>query len=853
MRKNIIRICIIAVAFPVASFAKTPGPGDSLESKILNAINVFYQAYPHEEIHLQFNKNAYAPGEDVWFKSYLLPFHDTTYNSISKIEYVELIDMNNRLVKRLVLPVINGTSEGYFKLSAFGEGVYHVRAYTAWMLNFDTAFFFNRDIPVFTHSYSVQNVSAGKNYVVKFYPEGGSLVEGLTSQVAYKAADEYGNPVSISGKIMDDKGNTRALLQTGADGLGSFNMHPEEGFSYSAVTQSQTDTTLKTFALPAIQKSGVVLHVVDKPDSAGNSKLYFHIARSKFQKELYTSIIICAHTAKYNRLLAINFDPKYAGDYNDTILVAGDPLELKNDGDNIAHITVFNREGEPLADRIVFLHSSNAISPASLSPVTINATGKNEFLLTVPGDVQGQYSVAVTKADGNGGNNDESSIFSDFYLPGIQNYIANPAGYFTDTSSATRYRLNLLMLTNKWNYFTWKAALAGRFMDVAYRPEQTLIIKGSVTTEKYGKKGTFDEKTIPLMIRDDRDSIKTFLNIPVDEQGDFTEGNLFFHDTASFYYQGSVQKSKKTVSVVFNKTETDSILSLPFYYKPYRKIIVTAAAVKPAFKQGNAEAAQPPAADSSTLKAVTVKAAAKSRIDSLDAVYTSGIFSVSRNFIRTFDLTDDVVTENDHVRNVLQFLQGRVPGLVITGDIQSTPEMYWRLTTGLLTNNRAVDPIGATILNMPVFFINERQVNSNELIAGGGKEQLAATMSQLINLKVADIAYIKVYEPGTFYGVEGGAAHGAIAIYLKQGYDEKSNINLLKKAGFSQMPAYKDNEFNAVDKQTIYWNPAVFTNPATHTATITFTNNTGAKRIKIVVEGFDKKGSLVRIEKIFEQ
>jgi len=850
MKKSIMQQCIAILLFPAIAIAKTPGPGDPIQPKILNAINLFYQAFPLEKIHLQFNKNGYAPGEDIWFKSYLLPFHDTTYTSISKIEYVELIDMNNNLIKRIVLPVENGSAIGHFRLgTTFNEGVYHVRAYTAWMLNFDSLFLFNRDIPVFSKSRSMHSLlPAGKNYVVQFYPEGGYLVTGLTSLVAYKATDENGNPVAIEGKLMDDKGNVRALLHTGADGTGSFNMHAEDGFTYSAVTNLPNGLT-KTFSLPAIKKSGVVLHVVDKPDSAGNSSLYFHIARGKFEKELYNSITICAHTDKYNQLLNINFDPKYAGDYNDTILVAADPLALKNDAQGIAHITVFNGDGEPLADRMVFLHTGKKSTPA-LQPVNISATGKNEFTLLVPGDDQGQYSVSVVNADGSAETADENNILTDFYLPGFQNQSSLSPGYFEDTSDEMFKNLNLLMLTNKWIFFDWHKMLANNFPHVNYLPEQSLFIKGTVTVDKYGKKQPYAEKSIPLMMKNDRDSIRTFLNIPVDADGNFIENNLYFHDTASFYYQSSEQKSKKVVTVTFVKTETDSVLSRPFYYRPYNRSKYIA--VKPGTAPNNFEAGVNDN-DSTALKNVTVVATAKSHLDSLDDAYTSGLFAGRKNFMRTFDLSDDPVTEDDHTTNVLQYLQGRVPGLTITGDVQNMPVMYWRLNNGLLTNNIASDPIAATILNMPIFFIDERQVNTNELFGGGAREELSATMLQLTGIKVSDVAYIKVYEPGTFYGAEGGAGHGAIAIYLKKGYKNNQNMNSLAKQGFSYIPNFTENTFNKIDNQTIYWNPDVRTNPQTHAATISFTNNTGAKKMMIVVEGIDKKGQPLRIEKIFSQ
>jgi len=70
--------------------------------------------------------------------------------------------------------------------------------------------------------------------------------------------------------------------------------------------------------------------------------------------------------------------------------------------------------------------------------------------------------------------------------------------------------------------------------------------------------------------------------------------------------------------------------------------------------------------------------------------------------------------------------------------------------------------------------------------------------------------------------------------------------------GFSFVPSFTAGE-PGNDSQAIYWNPDVRINPQTHTGVITFVNNTGAKKIKIVAEGYDKRGHLTRIEKTFDQ
>lgn len=42
-----------------------------------------------------------------------------------------------------------------------------------------------------------------KKVNLKFFPEGGNLVEGIPSRVAFEATDAYGNPIALSGTVIN--------------------------------------------------------------------------------------------------------------------------------------------------------------------------------------------------------------------------------------------------------------------------------------------------------------------------------------------------------------------------------------------------------------------------------------------------------------------------------------------------------------------------------------------------------------------------------------------------------------------------------------------------------------------------
>ncbi|WP_010602445.1 TonB-dependent receptor plug domain-containing protein [Pedobacter agri] len=68
---------------------------------------------------------------------------------MSKVLYVELINEKDSIKKQVKLPLISGITWGDFKLTdSLSEGNYRIRAYTNYMRNFGTEFFFDKTIKI---------------------------------------------------------------------------------------------------------------------------------------------------------------------------------------------------------------------------------------------------------------------------------------------------------------------------------------------------------------------------------------------------------------------------------------------------------------------------------------------------------------------------------------------------------------------------------------------------------------------------------------------------------------------------------------------------------------------------------
>ncbi|MBS1744616.1 MAG: hypothetical protein JST21_00455 [Bacteroidetes bacterium] len=95
---------------------------------------------------------------------------------------------------------------------------------------------------------------------IHFFPEGGNLVAGVINKIAFKATDQNGDPVQISGVLKDNAGNDITNISTIHDGMGYFYYKPKAGISYTA-DWSASDGVIKADPLPDVQPAGITMDV----------------------------------------------------------------------------------------------------------------------------------------------------------------------------------------------------------------------------------------------------------------------------------------------------------------------------------------------------------------------------------------------------------------------------------------------------------------------------------------------------------------------------------------------------------------------------------------------------------------
>ncbi len=116
----------------------------------LVAIEDIGKKLPVEKLYVQFDKPYYSLGDVMHFKTYLTNADFLTLSTHSGLLYVELDDDHNKFVKRIMIPIVSGTSWGDLPLDGtdIPEGNYTLRAYTNWMRNFGDDYIFKKSFYV---------------------------------------------------------------------------------------------------------------------------------------------------------------------------------------------------------------------------------------------------------------------------------------------------------------------------------------------------------------------------------------------------------------------------------------------------------------------------------------------------------------------------------------------------------------------------------------------------------------------------------------------------------------------------------------------------------------------------------
>ncbi len=768
-------------------------------------IAAYAETYSPERAYLHYDKAAYSAGETIWFKAYLM--NEIIPAQESKTLYIDWIDDKGALMLHSVSPLVNAVTNGQFEIPADYKGkMVHVRAYTKWMLNFDSSFIYNKAIPVVTKETSTGNQKNTVIPTIQFFPEGGDIIAGLPNKIAFKANNQWGRPVKVKGFIISSKNKVEDSLHTMHDGMGYFYLLPQPGITYSAKWKDEKGVE-RTAALPKIKNSGATLQVA----LTGTNRIFSVACTPDFiaaNDSVHFIGTIYQHEAF--RIARATSADAIKGTIPTTSLPSG-----------ILTITLFDKTWKPLAERITYIDNNEySFQPEmEVQRWGLNKRARNELKITIPDSLSANLSISVT--DLGIGTDSSNNIISHLMLTSeLKGQVFNPAYYFSNKSEQTSQHLDLVMLTHGWRRFKWDDIVSGKIPKPLYAKDTSyLTLSGKVMGVLPGQIGK--DASVILMVKQ-KDKEGQMLLIPITSNGSFDDPSTVLFDTAQVYYQFQKANELKGSNIQFMTERLPApSLNPSSFIKPYGLYPDTAGSYRHLLFADEANS-QTEATKIKTLENVTVKSKGKSSVQLLDERYASGLFSGGDGY--QFDLVNDPLSSSS--QNIFTYLQGKVAGLQITTNGAQT-SMNWR---------------GGS----PQLYLDQTPVDA----------------SFVQSLSVNDVAFIKVFRPPFMGGFNG--ANGAIAIYTRKGGDTKQEPGkgLASNKVFGYTPIkefYAPNyaSFTQRNEQrdirtTLYWNPGIATTPQTNKAVVIFYNNDVSTAFRVIIEGMTADGKLAHIEQIME-
>lgn len=451
--------------------AQTP---DSLTS-IGRRLEQYGQQVLTEKLYLHLDRPTYLASETLWFKAYATEGTSHKPLELSKVAYVEILNQAQQPVLQTSITLKEATGQGSFILpTSLPTGRYLVRAYTRWMKNFGPEFYFQTPITILnTLAYKAIAPVPATSYDVQFFPEGGELVQGLTSKVGFRVASAAGRGLAATGSIRDERGVVLATFSTLKFGLGSFSFTPPKAGKLYTASVRLADGTLINATLPAANARGYVLHLQE----AGPKQLRISVATKGLGDEP-TALTLLGHGGAHVAFT----QTLYTDDQRQAVFLVSKPALATG----ISHFTVFNSRRQPVCERLYFQRPAAFPLTVALAKAQYGPREKVALSLALPPSAPAaSLSVAVYQLDSLATEGAPADISSTLSLTSdLKGLVENPAYYLRDSTQTGRDATDNLMLTHGWSRFRWNEVLTGKLPALTYAPELNgPFVQGRVLTD----------------------------------------------------------------------------------------------------------------------------------------------------------------------------------------------------------------------------------------------------------------------------------------------------------------------------------------------------------------------------------
>ena len=318
----------------------------------------------------------------------------------------------------------------------------------------------------------VERIYLDDDISVRFFPEGGHLVDSMECRIGWEIYDREGRRLNMSGVLLDG-GKKAADLKPLYAGRGSFLLFPSVRGNYKAVF----DVSGKhyTFSLPKVEHEGCMLQVYKK-----DSLINILVGR-RFEQERTLRMAVTSRGQ-----LVSNLPLKFVNDRT-SVSFLSDELPL-----GVNRVTIYDEDENILADRLFFVRNAEGAA----SKVHLSVTGYDRTKTLLPYSRQRldfhvqdgngrpvagqQFSLSVRDASLLDKDYSRGNVLTYLLLQSeVKGFIENPEYYFQE---GTKYAeaLDQLLMIQGWRRYDWKQMAHPEKFRPQYTPEQCAEVMGHV-------------------------------------------------------------------------------------------------------------------------------------------------------------------------------------------------------------------------------------------------------------------------------------------------------------------------------------------------------------------------------------
>ena len=446
---------VLVFLFLIQSFSASSQPNNTVIEKLAGQLDSLGKTRPPEMVYIQTSKGIYETLEDLWFKAYLLDAHTFAPSSLSQTLYLQLLNENTgQVVWQEKYEVQNGFVDGHiFLQDTLSVGDYLLAACTPNSFFGDSTEMkairriqLRKELKANYDGWKepLRLPAPNKNGSIQFstFPEGGNIVSGIKTRLAFKAVKTDGMPPDIEGTLFEDS-VPLVKFKSARAGMGSFEFTPLSGKKYHIrLSEPARDST---FLLPEVYPEGISLRL----NSRDKEFLEFIVSQSPpFQKKtIYLrgqirGVVDCIAMGVLNNELKIKIPLK----------------EFPCQG--IAEFTLFNDSLIPLAERLVYIKPGKNLQIETRLNKEKYETREKATLKIMVKDESGQpvtANLGVSVYDKLYQNSaDPENILTHCYLTSqLKGKIYDPGYYFDPKNEDREEALDLLLLTQGWRRYVW--------------------------------------------------------------------------------------------------------------------------------------------------------------------------------------------------------------------------------------------------------------------------------------------------------------------------------------------------------------------------------------------------------------